>query len=611
MLVCMNIIKQLSPEQANQIAAGQVVERPANIVKELIENSIDAGASRIELYIEQGGHHVIRIIDNGCGMSPDDAHACFLRHATSKLISIDQLPTINTFGFRGEALASIAAVSNVTLITKHIADELGTKIELKNGKATTTNVTSTCGTDITVDQLFYNVPARKKFLKKDSTEWRAIEQLFEAFCFSFLEKHFIIWHDGKQVHNCPPVASLTERVAQLLPAAISTSTIPLIEHAQKGISITGAITHHHYFRYDRTSIFLFVNNRWVKNKELSSAMLNGYLNVLPAGKFPAGSISITVDPHEVDINTHPRKEEVAFVHPKRVSTLLTTAVKATLEAHLSKQLARTVTFAPSRSTTLPPEDPFATQDTSFVMPMQPFRQNPALRPILSSLQTASKALYTEVPTQPAFNETQELPQAHIKMAHDKNYSIIGQLSNTYILLEHEDGLFVVDQHAAHERVLYERFKSRFGNVPTIELLFPLVIELTQDDITLIADHLDLLTAHGVAIEQFGPTQLRITSTPVHAKEITFYELIREMIGWIKESQGISTEQLHEQINEKLHAQMACKAAIKAGDILSTEKMNALLDELYACENRFICAHGRPTGWLLSTHEIEKKFKRVS
>lgn len=608
MIERMNIIKQLSPEQANQIAAGQVVERPANIVKELIENSIDAGSTRIEVFIEHGGHQLIRIVDNGCGMSPDDAQACFERHATSKLSTIDQLATLCTFGFRGEALASIAAVSNVTLVTKLKDQELATKIVIENGMRHTSATSAITGTDIAISDLFYNVPARKKFLKKDVTEWRAIQQLFEAFCLSFLSTHFILWHDGKQLLNCPPVASVTERVAQLLPTAISTTTIPLIEHEQHGIKISGAITHHQYFRYDRNSIFLFVNNRWIKNKELSSAMLNGYLNVLPAGRFPASCITITLDPQEVDINTHPRKEEVTFVHPRRVATLLTTAVKATLEAHLSKQLARTVTFAPSRSTTLPMEDTFDIPRAPFdALSTKPYAPQHNLRPILSSLQTANASLYTQNSIVNPFGDA----QTQTKTAEGKNFSIIGQLSNTYILLDHEEGLFVVDQHAAHERVLYERFKARFGNVPTIELMFPQLIELTQHDLELISPHLGLLIPHGVTIEPFGATQLRVSSCPVHAKDISFMELIKEMVGWISESQDITSQQLHEQINEKLHAQMACKAAIKAGDVLSTEKMHALLDELYACENRFICAHGRPTGWLLPTYEIEKKFKRVS
>ncbi len=604
----MNIIKQLPPEQANQIAAGQVVERPANIVKELVENSIDAKASRIELFIEQGGTHLIRVIDNGCGMSPDDALKCFDRHATSKLSTIDQLSTISTFGFRGEALACIAAVSKVTLITKLATDELATKVYITDGTTTVTNVSATTGTDICIQELFYNVPARKKFLKKEVTEWRAIEQQFEAFCLSFLSMHFILWHDGKQLFNCPPVATLIERVAQLLPAAMSTTTIALVPHEQKGILVTGAITHHQYFRYDRNTIFLFVNNRWVKNKELMSAMLNGYLNVLPSGRYPAGCISITVDPCDVDINTHPRKEEVSFVHPRRVASLLTTAVKATLENHLSKQLARTITFAPSRSTTLPPDDPFNGPDTSLIIPPQPLRPVPPFRPILSSLQTVHGSPYSH---NPVYGTPESYTEIQTKTNPHHNFTIIGQLSNTYILLEHEDGLFIVDQHAAHERVLYERFKSRFGNVPTIELLFPHLIDMSQDDLALIAPHLELLCTHGIGIEQFGSTQLRITSTPVHAKEIPFKELIKEILSWVDAAHDVTTEQLHEQINEKLHAQMACKAAIKAGDILTLEKMHALLDELYACENRFICAHGRPTGWLLPTHDIEKKFKRIS
>lgn len=602
----MNIIKQLSPEQANQIAAGQVVERPANIVKELIENSIDAQADRIELFIEHGGHQLIRCIDNGYGMSYDDALACFLRHATSKLTTFTDLPTISTFGFRGEALASIAAVSKVILITKRAQDELATKIEM--GEQTIrTHVSAPAGTDISIRDLFYNVPARKKFLKKDLTEWRIIEQLFQAFCVSFLSKHFILWHDGKQILNCPPVNSLTDRIAQLLPATIKTATIALLPQEQKGIRITGAITHHHYFRYDRTQIFLFVNNRFIKNKELMNALLNGYLNVLPSGRYPAGCILIDIDPHEVDVNTHPRKEEVAFVHPRRVANLLTTAVKTTLEAHLSQQLDRTITFAPSRTTTLPPDDPFQGPDTSFIIPPQPLRPVPPTRPILTSLQTASSALYAEPSMQ-----TMTEPHRHVQtQTSEHHFTIVGQLSQTYILLEHENGLFIIDQHAAHERVLYERFKSRFGTLPTIELLFPQFIDLSADDIKLLTPHFELLMLHGIGIEQFGSSQLRITSTPVHAKKLPFKELLKELLGWINAAGEITMEALHEQINEKLHAQMACKAAVKAGDVLTQEKMHALLDELYACENRFICAHGRPTGWLLSTHDIEKKFKRIN
>lgn len=603
----MNIIKQLPPEQAQRIAAGQVVERPANIVKELIENSIDAGATRIELYVERGGHQLIRVVDNGCGMSPDDAHTCFGRHATSKLTAIDQLPGITTFGFRGEALACIAAVSKVTLITKQAQNELGTQITITDGVTTDTSVSATTGTDIAVRDLFYNVPARKKFLKKETTEWRAIQQLLQACALSFLSKHFTLYHDGRQITNCPPVTRLTERMAQLYTPTICKSIIPLTKQTGNGIQLTGAISNHHYFRYDRSNIFFFVNNRWVKNQELARALLKGYLNVLPQGRYPIGCISITIDPQQVDINTHPRKEEVQFLHPRRLTTLLTAGVKTSLEQHLSAQLKRTVTFAPSTETTLPTHPAFGPNTPSYTMPPMPPRPSTPTQPILSSLQTATPMPYAQ---SPIMENEEQATGTQLTADTGNNYAIIGQLQNTYILLEHEEGLFVVDQHAAHERVLYEQFRKRFGNIATIELLFPQMIELPQDDMALIEPHLELLQKHGIAIEPFGATQLRITATPLHAKHAAFDQLIKEMIGWLKDFNEIPGEQLYKQLHEKLHAQMACKSAIKAGDILPPEKMRSLLDQLYKCENRFICAHGRPTGWLMRTYEIEKKFKRI-
>lgn len=598
----MNKIKQLPPHEAQRIAAGQVVERPANIVKELLENSIDAGASRIELFVEGGGQQLIRIVDNGCGMSPDDAQLCFARHATSKLSTINQLPGITTFGFRGEALASIAAVSKVTLVTKQHNQELGTQVTITDGTPITTDITAKTGTDISVRDLFYNVPARKKFLKKEATEWRAIQQLFNAVALSFLDKHFVLHHDGRQVTNCPPVSTVKDRVAQLCTAQVTHATIELIEQNHNGITITGAISNHQYFRYDRNQLYFFVNNRWVKNQELSRALLKGYLNVLPQGRFPTGSIFITVDPQQVDVNTHPRKEEVQFLHPRRVTTLLTAAVKTTLEGHVSNQLERTITFAPSHTTTLPNDTPFGGSSSSYIMPPKPTRPT---QPILNSLQTATPMHYAQSPAM-----HQEIPIQQARTTQSQQFTVIGQLRNTYILLEHEDGLFVVDQHAAHERVLYEKFKKRFGEIATIELLFPQLIELSLEDMALITPHLELLTKHGVAIEPFGATQLRITATPVHAKHTAFNELIQEMLGWLKEMREFFDDELHNQLHEKLHAQMACKAAIKAGDVLPPEKMHALLKDLYQCDNRFICAHGRPTGWLLHTYEIEKKFKRV-
>ncbi len=322
-------IHQLPPHEAQKIAAGEVVERPANALKELLENALDAGATQISVYIEDAGKQLIRIVDNGCGMSPEDAQLCYKLHTTSKVTSIDDLEKIQTFGFRGEALASISAVSKVTLITKEQEAQQGIKHALEQGNITKeTTVPCTTGTDIQVHDLFYNIPARKKFLKKRETEWRHIIQLFQAFCLDYHVIHFKLFSEGKQVHNCPPAQNLTDRLTQLWGHSSAQHMIPVEkQHKQQSVTVTGAVSNHHYVRYDRNHLFFFVNKRWVKNHTLARALLKGYLNVLPPARYPAACIHIEIDPALVDINIHPRKEEVQFLHPRIVETLIQQAVR--------------------------------------------------------------------------------------------------------------------------------------------------------------------------------------------------------------------------------------------------------------------------------------------
>ncbi len=341
-------IKQLSPHEAQKIAAGEVVERPANIVKELIENSIDAGATRITVYIEDGGKRLIRVVDNGCGMDLADAQICFDRHATSKITHVDQLESIDTFGFRGEALASIASVSKITLITKEENVLEGTKIIVNTNTIVETNsVACVTGTDISVQNLFDNVPARKKFLKATQTEWRAIQLLFNAFCFDYSHIHFLLFSDGKQILNCPATTILKNRALQLWEPSTHNHLLELQADTNSVISLSGVISDHQHYRYDRSGIYFFVNKRWVKNQHLSSAFIKGYANVLAAGKYPVAAVHITVPSNEVDINIHPRKEEVKFLHPRRVEQALQQAVKATLEKNLSQHLKKDVAIKPA------------------------------------------------------------------------------------------------------------------------------------------------------------------------------------------------------------------------------------------------------------------------
>lgn len=650
-------IKQLPPHEAQKIAAGEVVERPANIVKELLENAIDAGATRITVYIEDGGKQLIRIVDNGCGMDAIDAQLCFDRHATSKITHVDELETITTFGFRGEALASIASVSKITLITKEEQALEGTQIVVNAHNIIEINsIACATGTDITIHDLFFNVPARKKFLKTTQTEWRAIQLLFNAFCFDYPHIHFFLFSEGKQVLNCPVSLDLKNRTLQIWESGTANHLLEL-QTTEKDISISGIISDHQYYRYDRSGIYFFVNKRWIKNQHLSNAFIKGYANVIPAGRYPVAAIHITIPSHEVDINIHPRKEEVKFLHPRRVEQLLQQAVKTTLEHNLSQHLKRDVTFKSAEQYSTRPQefrpfdfDMFLKNSAPFLTPF-PFHSNGdpdvhgmGIKQTSAIEDSAPFDTFLQAKTLRASGEENttnknelsinnknviiplalSVPIGNVSKGAEinsaENYRLIGQYNTTYILVEKEDGLFLVDQHAAHERILYELFSQRFEEVATIQLLFPHIITLSPHDISTITPHLDIFTNNGIIIEQCASNQLSIESLPVHLKDQSLDDIIKTTIAWITESFDTSPsgtlrmneqneQELKKMINNKLQAQMACKAAVKAGDILTQEKMEQLLRDLEKTANRFSCPHGRPTGWLLSLHEIEKKFKR--
>ncbi len=588
-------IKRLPIHEAHKIAAGQVVERPANAVKELIENSIDAGTSRINIYIEDGGKQLIRVVDNGHGMDHEDAQICLEKHATSKIRSINDLTTITSYGFRGEALASIAAVGTITLLTKETGSPEGTKVTAHEGNITVEPVACPEGTDITITNLFHTVPARAKFLKKRETETRHILQIVQAISLTYPKHHFQLFVDGNLSLNCPAQPTIINRFSQLWGTQTSQHMMPVEEtEPKKGISISGAISNHAWFRYDRRTIFFLVNNRWVTNPHLARALVKGYDNVIPHGRYPTACISITIDPEQIDINTHPKKEEIVFEHPRIVEQLVYKAVRTTLEKGVSQQIKREVSFVEStqeamNTTPFPSYAPSADQPMHNMPP--PALEQQIASPIIEQEQQ------TALPTQTsAIQETEP-------------YTLIGQFNKTYLLIEQEEGLYLIDQHAAHERILYELFAHRFEDVPTIQLMFPQLIPCNGDDLAILEPHLSLFHEHGIAIEPFGKDQLMIQSTPVHLKNAPLAELIKQVVGWIQEYSSVDKETFIKTVHDKLRAQMACKAAVKAGDELSNEQMRELLSDLYECPNRFSCPHGRPTGWLFSLHDIERKFRR--
>ena len=629
----MSIIKILAPDQALKIAAGEVIERPANMVKELLENAIDAGATRIVLEVLKAGKERIKIVDNGCGMSRDDARMCFLPHATSKITSIDQLESVASFGFRGEALASISSISKVTLTTRTTQEQVGYCLEYTEGKVIKeSDVACNVGTTLCIDDLFYNVPVRKKFLKHDETEWNQIHALFQAFCLSHQSVAFSLSHQHKMVHNVPAAKNLIQRITQLWDFNFSQQLLELadVEKTASWLTIKGYVSQHHFWRYGKQNIFIFVNNRWIKNPDLIKAIVKGYYNVLPPGKYPAACIFITVDPSMVDINCHPKKEEVRFIKPNTVETALTMAVKKTLEDHLSSRLV-----SPGLSTVEPlsvfnhevQDGVVATQQAVARMPLSVERTEQQERlhfepqpiffvdkqPVIQDVPhdvacpnvTVSRAVQP-CDCGPANNDIVKQEKA---LHGAINGKIIGQLFNTYLMIDQGDTLLMIDQHAAHERILYERYMTRFEQKHGSQLLFPVAVALSKEQCVLILGAREFFSAQGIELDQIGPQEIIIKTTPPDIGDANVKEFITEAALFMQEHEALDQEIFRKKLNEHVHSHMACKAAIKAGDALTIEQMVQLVKDLSITEKRFICIHGRPTMWSIKKTEIDKHFRR--
>lgn len=601
-------IRQLSPLEAQKIAAGEVVERPANVVKELLENALDAGATEITLMLEEGGKKCIQITDNGCGMSPEDARLSILHHATSKITSIDDLERLHTFGFRGEALSSIAAVSNLTITTREERTPAALSLSIAEGTIThESTLSARVGTEIIVKDLFYNVPARRKFLKTKETEWRTIAHLFQALCLTNLPVSFKLYHEERLIYNVPAVSTLSERIAQLFEPAFAKNCLSLSGTSERmNLKIDGAIGDHTYVRYDRSQIFLFVNNRWVKNHKLTQALIKGYQGILPSQRYPAGIVSITIDPMVIDINIHPRKEEIQFLHPRIVEELVESAAQESLSNKHAEQLG---------SAKPPTESAFPAANR------QEFTAKPAqvLSPadFLDSFMKSNNPIQAKedhIGHQHVLQNSRISPHhviTYAAQAEDMllNYKLIGQLQRTYIMVEVTDGLVLIDQHAAHERITYERIRIRFEEIARVKLLFPEIIILTRDDADLIEPYIPLLIDFGIEAHRLSQTEIAIQETPVFLKNQSLEESIKQAISVLYEYDYLERHELKKIMQERVHAHISCKTAIKAGDELSGESMHEIIKDLLATENRLTCPHGRPTIWQLPISEVEKKFKR--
>ena len=626
----MGRIRILSDDVANKIAAGEVVERPASVVKELLENSLDAGASHLRIEVESGGRRLMRVTDDGCGMLRDDAMLAFERHATSKLTSAKDLLSISTLGFRGEALPSIGSVSRLLLETRAAGEETGTRVEIAGGKMLRAEEAALApGTQISVRDLFYNVPARKKFLRSDQTELAHIASLVTHYSLASPDKTFLLASDGKELLNVTPVQKLRERVYQVFGSQTLEELVDLgvrrLESAESAYALRGFVSRPQVQKLNRHSIFLFVNRRLIRDRILLNGILGAYRNLIPPGSYPFALLFLECDAAEVDVNVHPSKTEVRFREQSFVHDFVRDAIRQALVE------SKPVSVIPLPARAQPgaglPYSEFSQsvenqgwevsvdRPSAEVLPEFTLRgpQPPEARfdfgePAASDAELAPP-LKVPVPETHGGFPAELVPEMSQSLTALAELRPLGQIHESFVVAAGRDGLWIIDQHVAHERILFEKIlKQRAaGRVETQRLLMPLVLQLTppqQADYDRIAGELDAL---GFETEPFGQRTIAVKGAPAGIAAIDIEKSIYEILDIAeRELRRISLDDLRRSIA----ASIACRAAIKVNMRLDQDKMDWLLKSLAATDCPMSCPHGRPIALRYSLRDILKGFHRI-
>ena len=690
----MGRIRVLSDQVANQIAAGEVVDRPASVVKELLENALDAGAMRIRVEVEAGGRKLIRIADDGCGMNRDDSLLAFERHATSKLRTADDLLAIATLGFRGEALPSIASVARVRLETATGEESSGTRIEIAGGKILAVeDAALPRGTTISVSDLFFNTPARRKFLRAESTELSHVTALVTHYALVHPQKHFELVSSSHTIVLAPPVERTAERIyqifgkdtlAQLLPVAAEAQLAhaglpapppwkrdPDVPEREPGtMRMTGFFSKPELQKLNRNSIYIFVNQRLIRDRSLIHAITEAYRNVIPPTSFPVVLLFLELPPEEVDVNVHPAKTEVRFRQQAHVHDFVRDSLRmALVKARPSAGFLAAIDGQPTASPSLmpPPASPLPDSDPlagGIREQAEPFELAPKMPPAvptrlpfasgervgnfdrnfevnfdLATWGKAAAALFTApasvptvaengcgaIPADPATAVTStapsltsetariEIEQSAANLQRLGALKPLGQLRESFILATSEDGLWIVDQHVAHERILFEKIlrERQVERVQRQRLLMPLLVELKPDQMIVFARIAEELERNGFEVEPFGPQTLAVKAAPVGLEGMELERMLAEVIDQSAED-AEKTEQNQDldALRARIAASMACHAAVKVNMPLDQARMEWLLAELARTEHPTSCPHGRPIALLYTWKEILRAFHRI-
>lgn len=650
----MSKIQVLDPVTIDKIAAGEVVERPASIVKELAENAIDAGATAITVEIEEGGISYIRIADNGCGIEREEVPSAFLRHSTSKIRTVDDLIHIHSLGFRGEALSSIAAVSQVELITKTAEETFGTRYRIAGGKEEGLEETGAKdGTTFVIRQLFYNTPARRKFLKTPMTEASHVSELMTRMALSHPEISFQFINNGQSRIHTSGNGSLKDVIYHIYGREIAMNLIEIQTEAGD-VKISGFLGKPVISRGNRNFENYFINDRYVKNQIVSKAIEDAYKDFTMQHKYPFVALQITMPGEEVDVNVHPAKLEIRFQNQQAVYNAVYEAVDRGLrkeelipqvKLEEPKEIPRADVPSPApapmpKKETKPPQAP-AKEERNLDYFMQKMKERVAayhnressaevaakdqiFRPLQQADRIREAAVYANLSSagekteKKAENKTEEQePPRQMDLFEEKfldreiraEYHLIGQVFDTYWLVEFQDNLYIIDQHAAHERVLYERtLKSMKTREYTSQMISPpVILDLGMQEAALLREYMDRFLRIGFEIEEFGQDSFAVRAVPDNLFSLAKKDLLLQMIDSL--SDEVSRKLSPELIDEKV-ASMSCKAAVKGKMKLSAAEADALIGELLTLDNPYHCPHGRPTIIAMSRRELEKKFKRI-
>ncbi|WP_020471891.1 DNA mismatch repair endonuclease MutL [Zavarzinella formosa] len=623
-------IHQLPNSVITKIAAGEVIERPASVVKELLENSIDAGATRLDIELEQGGTELIRVVDDGHGIEAEDLPLVFASHATSKLSNADDLFRIGTLGFRGEAMSSIGGVGKVTIQSRPTGSASGASILCDGGDLSEVRPwNGSPGTRIEVKHLFFNTPVRKKFLKGIPTELGQVTETITRLALAYPSLHLLLKHNNRLVHEIPSSAGLADRLGLFFGKEVRENLIE-VEAEAGGLELQGYITDPQCDRGNAKLQYLFVNGRWIRDRSLAHALQEAYRGLLMTGRYAIGFLFITIPPDQVDVNVHPTKSEVRFRDSSALYSLVRGGVKRAL---LSKNLlpklqipadeplpetigkpVRSPRFeqaaytpapwermAPPPSPTLPPPAP-----TTFKADLPEIRPTPA--PKEETLFTAPREF-----TPPDFPKSAEVPSPppvpliQIPVMAPPQRAI--QIHDAYLIVETAQGMLVIDQHALHERILFEQLRRRIldGKLDVQRLLIPEPIDLTMEQATVVLDAKTQLAELGLEVEDFGGGTVAVSSYPALLSRIPVQQIFQSVVDeLVKEDRTPSKAHVF----HHLLATMACKAAVKAGDKLTTDEIDYLMQLRQMAEDSHHCPHGRPTSLTFSRHELDKQFKRI-